>query len=159
MRKYEIVARLIELVRSDLETLERAHQETTQGVTHEDARQEGDKDMRSTEASYVARGQAQRVVELQGSLGALVGLSLRLFAADDPVALGALVTVEFDAEEVECFVAPAAGGARIEFDERTVRVITPRSPLGRALLGRALGDDVTWETPHGDVEGVVVALS
>lgn len=156
--KQQLLGTLKARVEADLATLQHAHEETTQGVTHEDARQEGDKDMRSTEASYIARGQARRVTELQNALGALEALKLRAFAADTPVALGALVTVELDDSALHLFMAPAAGGMRVEFGSATVRVITPRSPLGQAVLGRSQGDEVLWETPQGDAEGIIAAV-
>jgi transcription elongation GreA/GreB family factor len=156
--KVRLLAQLIARVKADLETSERAHGDATRGATHEDARQEGDKDMRATEASYVARGQAQRVVELQGALNALEALPLRVFSDTDPVALGALVTIEHEPARVVYFIAPAAGGMRLRLDGVEVRIISPRSPIGQAVLGRAVGDDVSWDTPQGDAEGVIVEV-
>ena len=155
-------ARLLDLirqrVREDLATLERSHETAAQGVTHADARQEGDKDMRATEASYVARGQARRVVELQEALASLEALRLRAFGDEDPAALGALVTIELETGDLSCFVLPAAGGLQLDDAGRKVRVVTPHSPVGQALLGRTSGDEVTWQTPQGDVEGVITEL-
>ena len=42
--------------------------DAAEGATHEENRAEGDKDMRSTEASYVARGHAERTVQLEQAL-------------------------------------------------------------------------------------------
>ena len=69
---------LIEELRSRLEdersTLTRIAMEAAAAVTHEDNKPENDKDMRSTEASYIARGQAERAREVQKG-GALDRLS------------------------------------------------------------------------------------
>ena len=51
-----------------LETMVNAARTTREGAIHEDSRAEGDKDMRSTEQSYLARGQAMRVEELAEQL-------------------------------------------------------------------------------------------
>jgi len=42
-----------------LESMSEAARQTREGATHEESRAEGDKDMRSTEQSYLARGQAR----------------------------------------------------------------------------------------------------
>lgn len=157
--KRDLLARLRARLRVDLEALHRSHADALEGITHEDARQESDKDMRSTEASYVARGQARRVVELQEELTALAALEPRVFGVEDPVALGALVTLTSARGEVSYFFAPAAGGMQVEAEGRTVRVVTPRSPLGRALLGRVTGDEVSWATPQGEVEATVTSIA
>jgi len=56
-----------------------------------------------------------------------------------PVALGAVVTVEEEGEESTLLLAPGGGGARLAGG--TVQVVTPPSPLGRALLGKQAGDE------------------
>jgi len=43
-----------------------AQRTVVEGATHEENKPENDKDTRALEQSYLARGQAQRVVELQG---------------------------------------------------------------------------------------------
>jgi transcription elongation GreA/GreB family factor len=68
------------------------------------------------------------------------------------------VTVDLEPTRVVFFVAPAAGGMRLRIDGTDVRIITPRSPLGQALLGRRVGDDVSWERPQGDAEGAIVEI-
>jgi transcription elongation GreA/GreB family factor len=130
---------LVQTLADDLETLERAHRATIEGATHADAKPENDKDTRALEQQYLARGQAMRVEELRASLAEVRAMPLRDFAEDAPAALGALVTIEEDGEESTLFVAPQGGGSRLAGGD--VQVVTPRSPLGRALLGRRAGED------------------
>ncbi|MFO0554122.1 MAG: GreA/GreB family elongation factor [Polyangiaceae bacterium] len=138
--------RLISTLEDALERAQRAQRTSQEGVTHEDARAEGDKDMRATEASYVARGQAMRVESLEADLAKVRSMKLRAFAAEAPIALGAIVVVETDqGERRTLFVAPAGGGSRIAVDGGEVRVVTPSSPLGKSLLGATVGDAVRFE--------------
>lgn len=116
-----------------------AHQATVAGATHEEAKSEGDKDTRATEQQYLARGQAQRVVELEAAVVEVTRWNPRSFAAGDPVALGALVTIDEDGDEKQLLIAPAGGGNTLAGG---VQVVTPRSPLGQALLGKRAGDEV-----------------
>ena len=130
---------LLALLAGDLETLERAHRATTEGATHEEAKPENDKDTRALEQSYLARGQATRIEELRASIAGVTALPLRDFDGR-PAALGALVTVDEDGVESTLLLALGGGGARLAGG--AVQVVTPASPLGRALLGKQAGDDV-----------------
>jgi len=122
-----------------LETARAAHAAAIEGATHPEAKAENDKDTRGLEQSYVARGQAQRVAELEAAVADVGRLKLRAFAAGDPVAISALVVVAEGDTRHRYFVAPAGGGNMLAGD---VQVITPASPLGRALLGKRVDDEV-----------------
>jgi transcription elongation GreA/GreB family factor len=135
--KQVLLDELVQLVRADLEAAERAQRITTEGATHEEARPENDKDTRALEQSYLARGQAQRVEQLRSELAALLALKPRSFAGGALIALGALVVVEEDAALRTLLIAPACGGTELP---GPVRVVTPTSPLGRALVGKSAGD-------------------
>lgn len=131
---------LVLLVAKDLAVLERAQAAAREGATHEEAKPENDKDTRALEQSYLARGQAARVEELRAGLALVQALPLRAVGADAPAALGALVTVTDDDDDEQCyFVAPYGGGHRLA--KGAVQVVTPKSPLGQALLGKRAGDD------------------
>jgi transcription elongation GreA/GreB family factor len=143
--KHALLDELTELVRADLEAAERAQRETVAGVTHDDARPENDKDTRALEQSYLARGQAQRVEQLRSELADVLALKLRSFHAGAPIALGALVTVEEEARRRTLFVAPARGGTELAGN---VQVVTPTSPLGRALLGKCAGEECEVRLPQ-----------
>jgi transcription elongation GreA/GreB family factor len=130
---------LMRLVAADLASLERAHRATVEGATHEQAKPENDKDTRALEQSYLARGQAKRAEELRDGLAAIRGMELEAFTEDQPVGMGALVTAAEAKRKVRLFIAPHGGGTRLA--KGAVQVVTPRSPLGEALIGKRVGDD------------------
>lgn len=124
---------------ADLSVRERAYKTAREGATHEEAKPENDKDTRALEQSYLARGEALRIEELRAGLAAVEAMALRTFADGAPVALGALVTTEDDAGvETRLWIAPHGGGVRLGGG---VQVVTPKSPLGGALLGAREGDE------------------
>ncbi len=132
---------LVAALATERDTLRNAQRATQEGVTHEENRAESDKDMRSTEAAYLARGQAERVASLERDVLAVERFELRNFEPGDAIALGALVTLESeDGKRSILFLAPAGGGTRL--DGGKVRVVTPSSPLGQALIGAAQGQTV-----------------
>jgi transcription elongation GreA/GreB family factor len=153
---------LLALVSRDLDTLVSALRTTREGATHEEAKPENDKDTRALEQSYLARGQAARVEELRHAVDAISTLPTRVFDATDPVALGALATLcEADAEPtsepVVVLVSPHGGGHQLA--EGRVRVVTPVSPLGRALLGKRVGDQVELSTRGRERQLEIVSIA
>lgn len=127
---------LLALLEHTLSTLEAAHAAAREGATHEEAKPENDKDTRALEQSYLARGQAMRIESLKAGLAALSTMSL---AEGEVGRVGALIEAEEEHEPVRFFLAPEGGGTRLEGG---VQVVTPASPLGRALLGKRAGDEV-----------------
>jgi len=157
--KREILGLVRDRVSADLETMSAAQRLVVDGATHEENRPENDKDTRALEQSYLARGQAQRVVELQDALNQLKALELRSFTAESRIALGALVALDDGKELVHYFIAPAGGGVRVTLASAEVRVVTPQSPIARALLGKQEGDDFELKTPQGVRECTIASVS
>lgn len=151
--KAALVKDLIAQAQTELATLVLAAKNTREGATHEDARPENDKDTRSTEASYLARGQAKRVTELDHAVSLLKALPLRAFDKETPIAVGALVLlVDADERELWCFLSKGGGGLRSTVSGPQVQVTTPESPLGQAMVGRTEGEDIEVLTGRGKRE-------
>ncbi len=135
-RKEALKRELVEALNVVLANARAAHRSAVEGATHGEARQENDKDTRGLEQSYVARGQALRISALEAELTDVRAMDL---AAKPRVALGSLVTAEEEAASRCYLIAPHGGGVTLERGE--VVVVTPRSPLGQALLGKQVGDE------------------
>jgi transcription elongation GreA/GreB family factor len=134
--------------------------DAAEAVTHEENRAEGDKDMRSTEASYVARGQADRVRDIEASLARLASLELRAFGQGDTIAVGAMVDVQPEGAGAMTtyFLVPVAGGIRLRASGTEVLTLTTSSPLGKALIGLSLGDEAEVTTPQGTKTYVILGV-
>jgi transcription elongation GreA/GreB family factor len=125
-----------------LEQLTRAARETHAGATHAEAKPENSKDTRALEQSYLARGQAARVEQLSEQIQRLRFMPLRAFGPDDSVEPGALLLLQGDDGERRVLLFPEAGGVDVMVDGVRVLVVTPASPMGRALVGKLRDDDV-----------------
>ena len=147
---------LVGILRRELDAAKRARDATTAGVTHEEAKPENDKDTRALEQSYLARGQAIRVRDLENELAEVAAMPMRAFGAEDPVALGALVVVIEEREHLTMFIALHGGGHRLTGD---VQVVTPKSPLGRALIGKRAGDSCDVVVANRSRELVIERVS
>lgn len=154
--KDDLLNALRERLEQRRRTLVESQRSSQAGATHEEARAEHPKDTRATEASYVARGLAERVEQTEAGLRQLEQFHPRAVGPGEAAGLGALVGVENeDGEESVHFLLPVAGGEKISTDQAIVHVVSPNSPLGRELLGRNVGEDFELELPRGRVSGLV----
>jgi transcription elongation GreA/GreB family factor len=130
---------LVQVLAADLATRQRTYRTAREAATHDEAKPENDKDTRALEQSYLARGEALRVEELVLALAEVKAMALRPLRPDEPATLGALVTTEEDGVRALLWLAPHGGGTRLAGG--AVQVLTPRSPLGGAILGKGTGDE------------------
>lgn len=151
MNKERILHHIIASLAADLDVLFKAAKTAHAAATHEECVADNKYDTLGLEASYVAQGQANRAQEIKQAVETYRNLELRSFAGDAAIRLTALVTLEAaDGSTRTVFLGPAAGGLKVEEDGEEIIVITPGSPLGRALLGKSAGDRV--EMPAGSAE-------
>ena len=156
MTKAALRDELLRLLDAALAAARAAHATAIEGATHPEAKAENEKDTRGLEQSYLARGVAQRVAELEAAVADVTRLELRAFGPEAPVALGALVTVDEDGVEHRFFLAPGGGGSVLAGG---VQVVTTSSPLGRALLGKRPDDEVEVKLPGKTRSLVIAAIS
>ena len=135
MNKRALIEQIIISLQSELKTYMRAAKSS-----HEEATAAENKyDTRGLEASYLAAGQANKVAELEASIGAYKSLKVEV-QDNASIEVGALVELDHAGEKMFYFVGPSAGGTEVIEDGHEVLVITPQSPLGYQLQGRRLGE-------------------
>ena len=150
--KQELLDLLRARVSANLESLDASQATVQSGTIHEENRQEHPKDTRAIEAAYLARGLAERVESMMDTVGALAALKIRDFGEDDPIALSAVVALQEGGGAESCyFLLPRGGGEALDYRGKTVHAVTPEAPIGRALLGQFVGDEVSLELPQGIV--------
>lgn len=147
--RVELLAQLT----AQLATAQAAHAAAIEGATHAEAKPENDKDTRGLEQSYLARGQAQRVADLEAAVAGVTKLTVRAFKSTDPVAISAVITVDEDGTEHLFFLVPHGGGNVLAGG---IQVVTPSSPLGSALLGKRIDDALEIKLP-GKTRSLVIA--
>lgn len=112
-------------------------------ATDADSKAENKYDTRTTEASYLAAGQAAKAEELAATVRLFGTWVPPDFGPSDPIDLGALVEVTFGpgkGDRSAFLLAPGGGGLDAECDGVTVTVISPQAPLFQQLKGRRAGD-------------------
>lgn len=146
--KQEVLRLLRQRLAEQVATLTSSQNAAQSGATHEESRQEHPKDTRAIEAQYLARGLASRVETLRDGVAKLNALRLESFGEQDEIGLTALVgVVDEQGEAAIYFLVPVGGGETLKLGRRLVQALTPLSPIGRALVGRQVGDEATVDLP------------
>ena len=158
--KFEVVKRIVETISNELDAIERSAQAAHEAATHEESRSEDSHDTRSIEAGYLAGAQASRGADLKKLLIVYRELSIRDFLPGESAAVGALVRATLDEKPGWYFIVGAgAAGLTIEQGGARVQVVTVRSPLGEALIGRKAGESTELESQRGSIEIEVLEVN
>ena len=106
-------------------------------------------------AAREEKGKMQgRIQQIQALLENAVVVS-RDEHPDDVVTVGSLVDLRFEGDEdTERYLIGSIEERHEDYD-----VVSPSSPLGRAMIGSRAGDVVSYEAPAGQVEVTVVAVA
>ena len=108
------------------------------------------------------RGRRERAAKELEALIAFAARGLHAYTQDAPVRLGTLVDVSIEtndaSEERTLFVLPVGAGTELEGPggDGFISVITPASPVGKALQGACTGDVVEVEIAGSDREWTIV---
>ena len=140
VNKQDVIRSIVGQLTSELELHTSAAREAFAEATDEQNRSESKYDTRGLEASYLARGQARQVAEIEESRRQFQALGLPSFAPTDSVSVGSLVELEGSGVRTFYLIGPRAGGTEVEVGGHEVLVLTPESPLGAQLMGRRAGD-------------------
>ena len=150
MNKTELLQRIVERLGVDLDVAQRAAQTAYEAATAEENIAENKYDTLGLEASYLATGQARRAQAIRHTLSTWKQLVLRPFDERLGVQLGALVWLADEDDKRKClFLGPDGAAIKLQQDGHSVQVIGPLAPLGRALLGKGCGDQVTLQIASG----------
>lgn len=140
--KPALFARIRAALEAELAAIHAAAEDARSAATHEDARPENQYDTRGLEASYLAGAQASRAEDLARRIRALGFLEIAAFGPDDPIALTAAFALD-DGDRVRRYLlSPEGGGLELASEAGPILVITPRAPVGAAVLERRLHDVV-----------------
>jgi hypothetical protein len=143
MNKKLILTKIIALLKEDLKILTEAARTAHAAATHEECVPDNKYDTTGLEASYVAQGQANRAQDIRRALDTYKAMELRFFDEETPIRLTALVSLEDgNGNGRKIFLGPEAGGLKLVDGDAEYIVITPESPLGKALLGKVCDDEV-----------------
>lgn len=147
INKQAVIADIVSQLQQELALALVAADNAHKAATDDQSVAETQYDTLAIEQSYLAEGQSRRVEEIRQAIKSFEGFQFDLADEQKTVLQGSLVQLEQDiAMQQWFFVAPAAGGYRCKIVDCDVivniTVITLQSPMGSALLGKELDDEV-----------------
>lgn len=148
MDKRFLVDQLCERLRESMAVARKvgaaAAEEARDGATAAEKREDA---RVALENAGLARGQRERASRTQAELSLLETFRPGKLAANAPIALGAVVEVEDEAQGRTFFLAPVGAGVELTGPggDGFLSVVTPKSPVGRAVIGKRVGDTVEVE--------------
>lgn len=145
MDKKFLVEQLAERLREASQVARKASQaaadQAREGATPAEKREDA---RTALEFGALAKGQKERADRMAAELGTLAIFNPKKFSAQTPIALGAIVEVEDGELGRTFFLAPVGAGIELTGPggDGFLSVVTPVSPIGKAVLGRKVGDSV-----------------
>lgn len=143
MHKRDLIAKFRDKIATDLAAVTQAALAAHGAATHSESKAEDKYDTRGLEASYLAGAASKRAMELQEMLDLFQHVDVKDFTVDSKIASTALIELDGDGQTTYCLLMPKGGGQSVVYEGKTVQCITPQSPMGEALLGMKVGDQIS----------------
>jgi len=141
MQKREVLQSIIVQLQADLSVLEEAVNLARDTATHADCLGSSKYETMGLEASYLAQGQGIRLLEVERALQYFTDLPL--VPSHGVVGLSSLFVLQDEQGNMQrLWLASEAGGLKVQCGDALITVITPKAPLGRAVMGKAMHDSV-----------------
>lgn len=141
MNKIQLHQQLMVHLQKRLDNAKTAAQRAHETATSEENIAENKYDTLALEAAYLAQGQSQRITQCEADIDTCINLPLGKSVTGE---LGALVVLlDQDENAKYLLICSVAGGIKLQWNQHTVLVVTPQSPMGAALLNQQEGDPVS----------------
>jgi len=146
MNKVLLQQQVLNRLAEELLQAEQAVRAAHETATHEENIAENKYDTLGLEAAYLATGQVRRAEAIRQALAHWRQFRPRPYDAREGIQLGALVClVDSNEEQRHFFLGPDGGSMKLVSGTELVQVISRDAPLGRAMLGKCEGDEVSME--------------
>ncbi|MGO3344179.1 MAG: hypothetical protein ACTIM4_08645 [Marinomonas sp.] len=147
MNKVAVYKQIVSALENRFTNAKWSAQQAYDAATSEESVAENKYDTFGLEASYLAHGQSQRVLECEKDYLSFLNHDAMMFTEDDEVKTGALVSVvELNAPVDDAkwfYLSACAGGLNVDITGgKSVFLVTASSPVGLSLIGQMAGDEV-----------------
>ncbi|MES3011911.1 MAG: GreA/GreB family elongation factor [Pseudomonadota bacterium] len=144
MDKFLLQQRVMAQLAEDLLQAEQAARAARETATHEENVAENKYDTLGLEAAYLATGHARRAEAIRQAMAKWRQFRPLPYDACKGIQLGAVVClVDSDDKQQQIFLGPDGGSMKLVSGAQLVQVISSEAPLGRAMLGKCEGDEVS----------------
>ncbi|MFN3735273.1 GreA/GreB family elongation factor [Comamonas testosteroni] len=144
MDKLLLQQQVLKRLAEDLVQVEQAARVAHEAATHEENIAENKYDTLGLEAAYLAAGQTRRAQAILQAMAHWRQFRPQPYNASQGIQLGALIClVDSDGQQQQIFLGPDGGNMKLLNGAGLIQVISSKAPLGRAMLGKCEGDEVT----------------
>lgn len=144
MDKFSLRQQVLERLAEDLLQAETALRAAHEAATDEENIAENKYDTLGLEAAYLATGQARRAEAIRQAMADWHQFRPIPYDTRKGIQLGALVClIDSDGKQQHLFLGPDGGSMKLVSGAQLVQVISSKAPLGRAMLGKREGDEVS----------------
>lgn len=144
MDKFVLRQQVLDRLAEDLLQAEQAARVAHEAATHEENIAENKYDTLGLEAAYLATGQARRAEAIRQAIANWRQFRPSPYDASKGIQLGALVClVDSENKQQQLLLGPVGGSMKLVSGAQLVQVISSEAPLGRAMLGKCEGDEVS----------------
>jgi len=159
MNKSLLIAQIIKHLQQELANCELAAANAHLAATDDQSIAETQYDTLAIESAYLAEGQSRRIIEFKAAIDAFEQLACEKLSSG-MVNLGSVVQLSEDEQKQHFFfIAPAAAGYRFSINGQNFTVITPNSPMGLALLGKQLDDEIEISIGNNKLLDEIIAVT
>jgi len=146
MDKSLLQQQVLQRLTEDLRQAEEAARVAHETATHEENIAENKYDTLGLEAAYLATGQARRAEAIRQAIAHWRQFRPRAYDESLGIQLGALVCLaDAGGKQQQLFLGPDGGSMTLASGAELVQVISTQAPLGRAMLGKREGDEVSLQ--------------
>ena len=143
LNKKHIITEILKILSQNLETLVETANIAKDAATAEESKAENKYDTRGLEASYLAGAQSKRAIELQEQIYRISHLKIKDYSENDPIGSTALIELDAGSNVTTFFLIPVAGGLTLKVNDTEIKTLTVEAPLGKELIGKFVGDEIT----------------
>ena len=144
MDKFVLQQQVLERLAEDLLQAEQAVRAARETATHEENIAENKYDTLGLDAAYLATGQVRRAEAISQALANWRQFRPLAYDLRKGIQLGALVClIDSCNAQQHLFLGPDGGSMKLVSGTRFIQVISSEAPLGRAMLGKCEGDEVS----------------
>ena len=144
MDKFALRQQVLERLAEDLLQAEKAVRTAHEAAIHKENIAENKYDTLGLEAAYLATGQARRAEAIRQAMANWHQFRPSPYDASRGIQLGAVVClVDSNGKRQQLFLGPDGGSMKLLRGAQTLQVISTEAPLGKALLGKCEGDEVS----------------
>ncbi|XQW84632.1 GreA/GreB family elongation factor [Thalassotalea piscium] len=159
MNKQILLDKILSHLTSEHLTLVEAATSARAASTDEESIAETQYDTLAIEASYLAEGQANRAKALALDIAKLKETPLHAYTAYMPINIGALVQIDdIEKGELWFFITHSGAGFNTTINQIPVTIITTQSPLGKAMIGKQVDDEIKLTLAHKQLLATIIKV-